>query len=657
VTPRRVLVILIALGLVASGVVLLARVRLEARYRAVEIVLDGDDWATLARREGYDRAQLYRALRARGVTSVALGEATLKRLAEEGAIGYAGGGALNAAGRVAPLAEPLRRLQARGVIRTDAVYIVGSSETLGFVVSRLQALLGAGRVHALDGVVAALGTPEDMEELGLGFRPTDAAAVRASGLEVVLRPRNFRGLTPDSLRVLVESYAATTPEPTLIFALNEVQGYEDLVEDAAAEYRRMGARFGRIEVFTARRKQRGEDRMTALMRPSVIRVFSITPEELLVLRPAEAAARFVRAAQERNIRILYVRPLLATPAGESPIEVNLGMVERITRDLRRFDFTPARSRPLPPLEVPRPVIWVVMVGAVALAVLVLHDLARAIGAPIPAPVVWGLVAVGLLGGIAAGATPFDGLWRQLLGLAVAVAGATGAVVYAIPGPRPRPGGLVIAGWLTLLRAIVLAVIAGVFVAAVLSQWAFMLAFATFLGVKAAHVLPVLLVGLWLGFVRTDGRGWRRTADELGAWISQPLRLGTALAVIVLGLAAVLVLARTGNVSVPLSGVEQQLRTMLEEWLVARPRTKEFLVGYPALVLAGTAAALGWRRAAVPLAMIGAVGTAGAINSFSHLHTPLFYTMWRTGNALLIGALLAIPAVGVLLWVHRRFGRF
>ena len=654
-TLRHALVILTALGLAAAGVVLLARVRLEARYRAVEIVLDGDDWATLARREGHDQAQLYRALRGRGVTSVALSEATLKRLAEEGTISYAGGDALISASRVAPLAGPLRRLQAGGAIRTEAVYVVGSPEALEFVASRLQALLGSRRVNALDGVVAALGTPADLEELGLGFRPADAVAIRATGLDVVLRPRNFRSLTPGSLRMLVDSYAVTAPEPTLIFALNEVQGYEELVADAAAEYRRVGARFGRIEVFTARRKQRGEDPMTALMRPSVIRVFSITPEELLVLRPAEAAGRFIRAAQERNIRILYVRPLLATPVGDSPIEANLGMVDLITKDLRRFGFTPARSRPLPPLEAPRPVIWVVMLGAATFAVLVLHDLARAIGAPVPASVIWGLVAVGLLGGIAAGATPFDGLWRQLLGLATAVAGATGAVVYALPRPGRR-GGAVIAGWLTLLRAVVLAVIAGCFVAALLSQWPFMLAFATFLGVKAAHVVPVLLVGLWLAFIRTDGRGWRATTSEMRTWVNQPLRLGTAMAVIVLGLAAAMVMARTGNVNIPLSGAEQQLRSVLEDWLVARPRTKEFLVGYPALVLAGTAAALGWRRAAVPLAMAGAVGTAGAINSFSHLHTPLLYTMWRTGNALLVGAVLAIPAVVVLLWLHRRFGR-
>lgn len=655
-TLRHALVILTALGLAAAGVVLLARVRIEARHRAVEIVLDGDDWATLARREGHDQARLFRALRARGVTSVALGEATLKRLAEKGAIGYAGGGALISASRAAPLAGPLRRLQEGGAIRTDAVYVVGTPEALEFAASRLRSLLGPHRVRIQDGVLEVLGTPEDLEETGLGFRPADAAAIRAVGLDVVLRPRNFRGLTSDSLRMLVDSYAATAPEPTLIFALNEVQGHKDLVAEAAAEYRRVGARFGRIEVFTARRKQRGEDRMTALMRPAVIRVFSITPEELQVLRPAEAAGRFVRAAQERNIRILYVRPLLATPAGDSPIDANLQMVELIAKDLRQFGFTPSRSRPLPPLEAPRPVVWVVMLGAAAFAVLVLYDLARAIGAPVPAAVIWGLVAVGPIGGIAAGATPFDGLWRQLLGLAIAVAGATGAVVYALPDPGRRVGA-VISGWLTLLRAVLLAVIAGFYVAALLSQWPFMLAFATFLGVKAAHVVPVLLVGLWLGFARTDGRGWRATTGEMRTWVNQPLRLGTALAVIALGLAAVIVLARTGNVNIPLLGVEQQLRSTLEDWLVARPRTKEFLIGYPALVLAGTAAALGWRRAAVPLAMVGAVGTAGAINSFSHLHTPLLYTIWRTGNALLLGAVLAIPAVVVLLWLHRRFGRF
>ncbi|MDR7420496.1 MAG: DUF5693 family protein [Armatimonadota bacterium] len=657
---RRLLIVLMVLGLAAAAVVLVARARLESRYRAVEIVLDGDDWMTLARREGAPLDQVLRQLHERGATSVALAEPTLKRMADDGLIAYASGGGLTSAARLSPLAPPLSRLHVSGVVRPDAVYVAGASEHLDFVAARLHALLGARRVRRLQGAVEVLGTVQDLEEIGLGYRPSDAVAVRAAGLDVVLRPRNYRGLSPESLRVLVESYAQVAPEPTVIFALTEVQGYEGLIRDAAAAYQRAGARFGRIEVFTARRKQRGEDQFTALMRPAVIRVFSITPEELQTLRVPDAADRFVRAAQERNIRLLYVRPLLATPAGEPALAANLNLVETVSRNLRSFGFSPARSRPLPPLETPRPLLWAVAAGAIAMVLLVAGDMAAALGVPIAPRLVWGLLLLGVAGSAALSVTPFELLWRQVMALGAAVAGAAGAVVWALPRPgaRRRPGGsgLVRAGWLTLARALALAVAAGLFVAGLLSQWPFMLAFSTFLGVKAAHVLPVVLVGLWLAFDSRDRGGWQATVRDLTHWINQPLRLGAMLVILVVGLAGVVLLARTGNVGLPLTGIEQQARATLEDLLIARPRTKEFLLGYPALVLAGLSAVHGWRRATIPLAMAGAIGTAGAINSFSHLHTPLLYTFWRTGNALLLGAVLAIPPAVVLLWIGRRIAR-
>jgi hypothetical protein len=663
---RRGLALLVAAGLVASAAVLVQRVRLEQRHRAVEIVLDGEDWMMLIRREGREPAEALRALREAGAVSVALPDVTLERLSDDGTISYASGGDLLALARIAPLAGPFAHLHAAGLVRPDAVYVAGPHEQVDFVEMRMTALLGAERVRRVGDVVEARGTLLDLEELGLGFRPGDTLTVRAAGLDVVLRPRNNRGLSPESLRLLVDSYAAVAPEPTLIFALNEVQGHEDLVDDAAAEFQRIGARFGRIEAFAARRRQRGEEHLTALMRPSVIRVFSITPEELLVLRPHEVTERFIRAAQERNIRLLYVRPLLATPAGEAPFETNLGVVRTIAGDLREFGFTPMRSRPLPPLEVPAPLLWVSAAGALALVVLVLDGLAGVMGFAVGPRVWWGLLGLGLAVTIAAGLTPAAALWRQLLALGVAVAGAAGATVWALPrlapagGPRHSgrdPAGRWAAGWLTLLRALGLAVVAGVFVAALLSQWAFMLAFSTFLGVKAAHVAPVVLVALWLGFDRGTRRSWRDTLAGLRDWINQPLRLGSALAVLAVGLAGVMLLARTGNVSLPLLGAEQQLRSVLEQVLVARPRTKEFLIGYPALVLAGTAASLGWRKVALLFALVGTIGTAGAINSFSHLHTPLLYTMWRTGNALMLGAAIALPAVVVLRWIARRMPPF
>jgi len=659
---RRGLIGLVAVGALAAAVVLGMRVHLEDRYRAVEIVLDGDDWTGLIRREGRNLAEELRALRQRGAVSVALSDNTLKHLADEGTVSYASGGALTSLGRVTTLREPFRRLQAAGTFRTDAVYITGSAEHLAFVAGRMRALLGPTRVRTLDGAIEVLGTQADLEELGLGFRPSGAAPFRAAGLDVVLRPRNYRGLTADGLRTLVDSYAETAPSPTLIFALTEVQGYEGLLDEAAAEYQRVGARFGRIEVFTVKRKQKGEDRLTTLMRPQaddpakfgVIRVFSVTPEELLALRPDEVVDRFMRAAQERNLRLLYVRPLLGTPAGESAMQVNLDLVETIAKTLEHFGFTPMRARPLPPLEVSAPLVWVIALGAGALTMLVVMDLAAVVGLSLPRAVIAGALLFVLLGTAAAGLTRFGPLWRQLLALVTAIAGATGAAVWALA--RARTGASPIRqGYLMLVRALALAVVTGTFVAALLSQWAFMLAFSTFLGVKAAHVVPVVLVGLWVFFEERTraGADWRTTVRALGQWINQPLRLGAALVVLVVATATVMLLARTGNVNVPLSGAEQQLRTVLESTLVARPRTKEFLFGYPALVLAGASAALGWRRVAVVFALAGAVGTASAINSFSHLHTPLLYTAWRTGNALVLGAAVALPATLVLLWIARR----
>jgi hypothetical protein len=97
---RRALASLVIVGLVAALVVLAQRARLEARYRAVEIVLDGDDWLMLITREGRDPGEVLAALRERGATSMALSDPTLKRLADNGTISYASGASLASMSRL-----------------------------------------------------------------------------------------------------------------------------------------------------------------------------------------------------------------------------------------------------------------------------------------------------------------------------------------------------------------------------------------------------------------------------------------------------------------------------------------------------------------------------------------------------------------------------
>src|SRR3989442_10672791 len=175
----------------------------------------------------------------------------------------------------------------------------------------------------------------------------------------------------------------------------------------------------------------------------------------------------------------------------------------------------------------------------------------------------------------------------------------------------------------------------------------MMAADVFLGVKLAHLLPAILVGVVLATADRPPRHWREGVAQLWAWSSRPLLFRYAAAALVVGLAAVILVARSGNFGLPVLPVEERLRTLTGDLLVARPRTKEYLIGHPALVLAAAAAAAGWRLAVAPLAAVRAIGPAGIINSFSPIPPPVLYTAWRTPNPLVLGRFLCSAGLGGL----------
>jgi hypothetical protein len=95
-----------------------------------------------------------------------------------------------------------------------------------------------------------------------------------------------------------------------------------------------------------------------------------------------------------------------------------------------------------------------------------------------------------------------------------------------------------------------------------------------------------------------------------------------------------------------------LRSLLDRFMV-RPRTKEFLIGHPALVATLVLAARGAGRSwLLPLVLVGAIGQVSMVNSFCHLHTPLALTIARTFNGLWIGVLLGL----MLTWLAGRWVR-
>ncbi len=654
---HRFLLIAIALGVLTSIVILMSRWSIEARYRTVEVILDSADWEALAAREGKDPVAVLMQARARGATSVGILERTLKRLAEQGSVAYLSTGDLLAGMASGALAPAFQDAPRSGKILPRAVYIAGTPAVLDFLEEAYRGLLGTARVSRVGRVLRVAGTREDIEELGVGFLAADLARYTSIGMIPVLRLRNYDGLTRQGLEDLFARLRRIGTGYTVVFELQEVLGADDLVDEAAKGMLALGHRYGRIEVFNVKRRQRGEDVLTQRMRPQVIRLFSLAPDELLQLTPEEARDKFVLAARERNARLLYLRPLVAR-AGVSGTEANLTYLTEITAELRRFGLHIGRAEPLRPLNVPVGLLLTVSLGAFATLGLVVTLLGERLGVLVPPRLVWGGIAAGVLATFGLVVIGHATLWRKLLALGIAA--TVPAVAIDATLPHVRSGEVIWTSLRALWTASILSVAAGVAVAAILSQWEFMMGAQYFLGVKIAHVIPAVLVVLLLWRRDRPRRPWQETVRELWEWSARPLALWHAILVVTAALAVGILLGRSGNLGLPVLGAEARLRTVTEDLLVARPRTKEYLIGHPALVLAAAVAVVGWRPGVRPLAAVGAIGQAGIVNSFSHIHTPLLYALWRTVNALLLGSILGALSVVLVLavgaWYRRRFPR-
>lgn len=640
---------LIALGLVgllASVVVLALRWPVESAYRDVEIVLDGPDWEAMAMREGKDPLAVFAQARSHGATAVAVYERTLKRMAASGEGSYRSGGQLISDARAGVAAPAFRTLLASSAVRPGGVYVVAAPGLLGFLETAFTELAGASRVRRVSGVLEVAGSIDDLEEAPLGYLREDVSRVTRIGLRPVLRLRNYTGLTAVGLRAKMARLGQLGKGYSVVFEQTEVLGYEGLLEETAAGLRAARFSYARIEVFSERRKQRGEDRLTALMRPHVIRLFSLTADELAAQTPEAARDKFVRAARERNIRILYLRPIPPT-AGVVGTEGNMLFLDRLTTDLTHVGLTTGPARALPEILIPQVLMPVVILTALAAMTGALVLIGRAVGVPVSSRTAWALIGVGV---ILTGATIGTGafvLWRKLVALGTACSVPVLAIVLTMPRREHHP---VVGALRALWTASAISFAGGLVVGALLTGWPFMMAADVFVGVKVAHVLPAVFVAVILATAERPPRHWREGVAQLWAWSSQPLLVRYAIGALVLGVAAVILLARSGNFGLPVLSFEERLRSLAETLLVARPRTKEYLLGHPALVLAAGAAVMRWRWGVIPLAAVGAIGQAGIINNFSHIHTPLLYAMWRTANALVLGSLLGVIFLLVLLRV-------
>lgn len=246
-------------------------------------------------------------------------------------------------------------------------------------------------------------------------------------------------------------------------------------------------------------------------------------------------------------------------------------------------------------------------------------------------------------------------------------------------PAPNAGGCMLRAVGVCIFAGAVALLGALIAAAALSETSYMLEMRLYRGVKLMQLAPIafLAASFILIFTVEDfgGRpgllawgqsfccGWRSRAwyaDQKAAWQRHMQNrvsvrtvwtiCTTVVCIVLLGAVGVYYIMRTGNTSASVSipALELKLRSLLETCLVARPRTKEFLIGWPCLMLMVWALHHRSKLFSVLFSMGAAVGLTSVVNTFQHIRTPLALSMLRTVYGMLLG--LAVGLV-ILIALH------
>ncbi len=404
-------------------------------------------------------------------------------------------------------------------------------------------------------------------------------------------------------------------------------GYPDY-KPFAEVMKRKGITFSQTEFV----KQVGSAGFARIMYPMVLPLHSLTRDEVVSrnISRLQILERFVRAIHERSVRLVMVRPY----------DLNMGnRMEIFREDLAstgnsiaargyRFGWPSGMNA------------WAESIpGALACGIVLVFcgwfyivRLSTGEEGVVSIRTIFFLILASLA--ISAGIYRLPLMARICGGLCGAAAAAEAALAALESSRKP---------FLGAVKGLFIVIAGGLAIAAFYGTTMAALRLTPFSGVKLTLLLPPLLV-----LVHDLRR--RVHPESLPEIIGRPAVWGELFLLGAMMLAMLVMALRSDNVSnVP--AWEVAFREFMERALLVRPRTKEFLIGYPALAVYWYVARKGYipgYREAVRI--VSVLAFSSAVNTFCHFHTLVSLSMIRTLNGWWLGMLLGGAAVAGLNYV-------
>ncbi len=632
------LVGLIILGILTSLNVVWRRVQFERHNRTVDMIMSYSEVQKLAGLSGIPGDKMLSILASQtDITGIAIEEETPESLMIAGKVSVYTAADLRGMQRLGIGGSLFNSVSAETGGADFQVLIADDAATASRIREALRKELGEHRVvEAGPTSVAVLDEGDDLKTIGLGFSPEVWTKIQARGFQVVPRLRNSYRLNDDLIRFKLREASEIVGANTIIFDGDTALGYPHQTKAVAKRIQNSVFNIGLIEFFD----QSGALELSYKVPDRVLRVHSVPAAEMKETPVHRVIARYVRAANERGVLILFLHPILDQPTKAGYLADNLAFFNTISKRLKADDFNISPVKQTSLMDFKAVSKWETALITLAILAGTLMLFRRFVQMRKRHWIGVAIAGVVVLQGVLFSRWGSVGI--QLMGILACVVFPSFAVIAGFPN-QIRPVSFVYRHILAirfLLQSVAISAVGALFLAALFSNPRFILGIQIFSGVKIAFILPLLLIGLFF-FLRPHrlasiGYVFKRL-------FVSPVKSGALIAALFCVLFVFVLLLRSGNyISFSVPGFETGMREWLETALRVRPRTKEFLIGYPLLLFAFLQVDRRISRQWIWFFLcIGSVGLISLVNSFCHFHTPLSVTLYRSVVGVGIGIVLGI----------------
>ncbi|GAB6106358.1 DUF5693 family protein [Fusibacter bizertensis] len=701
---KKIYLVILLISVIATGALLYGRIDVERQTKSVEILADYEEFAIMADQQGLTTIALFTTLKDAGVTGVTLKEETLYSMVnEQKPIEY------NLFKNVKKNLDweenygpkALEYLNGNLSGEYDVVVRTYDSSTFEFLKSGIEARYDSEFYQFFDEEIKTIvlkGTIKDIyfsessnykdylsrgiklprlevssviEDIGMGFDAEKVNQIVSAGLEVNLRPSNYDKYNEKIVSAYFDEIAKYNAMPNvIIFNGREVMSYTaetgNYSQALYDKLKELNLPVGMVEAADQLgfSEQRGIDNLAKDLDYNVVRVFPMIEyiqQRYNYLGYYEGAKEIentmYRAITERNIRVIYFRPYKDSKfTYYTELEEYKKTFDGLTQRLKAHNITIGKPSVMPYHNTS---IYLVILSAFGLLILGLILLKLVFD--IAEKFEWVLFFVGMIGIVGINFVA-PNLSIEFFAFTAANVFPTLAILFLIEFVKDMllsnkvytvKG--IIAKYATAISiAVFMCIIGGLYVASYISRADYLLEISYFRGVKASLLLPiaafVIIYIIKLGYKREVRELDESTffIDDIKRFLLEDVKVYYALIAVALAGIFYVYLARSGHdTNIEVLDVELIFRNFLEDVVLARPRTKEILMAFPALSAGIYFAARGYSKLLFPCLFGAVLGLTSVVNTFCHSRSPVYLSTVRELTSLAFSLIIGIVIIIVL----------